>query len=95
MLAAAFLTRSQTKSAFARSLVQDSGAPAWLSTAPRDSCLIAALAALAVSDGSLCLMARCARGDVRRGAAVFVGSDETTGSENQLCILMRFVGHLL
>jgi len=41
---------------------------------------------------SLCLMARCARGDVRRGAAVFVGSDETTVSENQLCILMRFVG---
>jgi|GEM_PF-5639713 hypothetical protein len=40
-------------------------------------------------------MARCARGDVRRGAAVFVGSDETTGSENQLCILMRFVGLLL
>jgi hypothetical protein len=31
--AAAFLTRSQTKSMSARSLVQDSGAPAWLSTA--------------------------------------------------------------
>ena len=38
----------------ARSLVQDSGAPAWLSTAARDPVLIAPLAALAVSDGSLC-----------------------------------------
>jgi len=34
--AAAFLTRSQTESVSARSLVQDSGAPARLSTAPRD-----------------------------------------------------------
>jgi len=33
------------------------------------------------SPSSLCLMARCARGDVRRLAAVFVGSDETTVSE--------------
>ena len=32
-MAAAFLTRSQTKDVSARSLVQDSGAPAWLSTA--------------------------------------------------------------
>src|SRR5215211_7721746 len=30
-------------------------------------------------------MARCARCDVRRGAAVFVGSDETTALVNQLC----------
>jgi len=37
------------------------------------------------SPSSLCLMARCARGDVRRLAAVFVGSDETTVSENRLC----------
>jgi len=43
------------------SLVQDSGAPAWLSTAPRDPCLIAPLAALAVSDGSLCSR-RCSPG---------------------------------
>jgi hypothetical protein len=35
-LAAAFLSRSQTKDVSARSLVQDSGAPAWLSTAARD-----------------------------------------------------------
>jgi hypothetical protein len=34
--AAAFLTRSQTKRVSAPSLVQDSGAPAWLSTAARD-----------------------------------------------------------
>jgi hypothetical protein len=33
MVAAAFLARSQPKAAPARSLVQDSGAPAWLSTA--------------------------------------------------------------
>jgi len=51
--AAAFLSRSQTKSVSARSLVQDSGAPAWLSTAARDPSLIAALAKLAVSGGSL------------------------------------------
>jgi hypothetical protein len=31
---------------------------------------------------SLCLMARSARCDVRRGAAVFVRSDETPVSEN-------------
>jgi hypothetical protein len=30
-------------------------------------------------------MARFARGDVRRGAAVFAESDETTVSHNQLC----------
>jgi hypothetical protein len=30
-------------------------------------------------------MARSARCDVRRGAAVFVGSDETTVSQNRLC----------
>jgi hypothetical protein len=36
LLAAAFLTRSQTKGVSAPSLVQDSGAPAWLSTAARD-----------------------------------------------------------
>ena len=36
LLATAFLTRSQTKDVSARSLVQDSGAPAWLSTAARD-----------------------------------------------------------
>jgi hypothetical protein len=36
LLATAFLTRSQTKDVSARSLVQDSGAPAWLSTAVRD-----------------------------------------------------------
>jgi hypothetical protein len=50
------LTRSQTKSVSARSLVQDSGAPAWLSTAARDPSLIAPLAklaALSVSDGLL------------------------------------------
>jgi hypothetical protein len=35
-LAAAFLTRSQTKSVSARSLVQDSGAPASFSTVARD-----------------------------------------------------------
>jgi hypothetical protein len=34
---------------------------------------------------SLCLKARSARCDVRWGAAVFVESDETTLSENQLC----------
>ena len=32
-MAAAFLARSQTKDVSASSLVQDSGAPAWLSTA--------------------------------------------------------------
>jgi hypothetical protein len=37
------------------------------------------------SPSSLCLMARFARCDLRRGAAVFVGSDETIVSENQLC----------
>jgi hypothetical protein len=31
-------------------------------------------------------MARCARCDIRQEAAVFVGSDETTVSENQLCL---------
>ena len=36
--------------------------------------------------GSLCQMARSARCDVRRGAAVFVESDETITSENWLCI---------
>ena len=36
LLATDFLTRSQTKDVSARSLVQDSGAPAWLSTAARD-----------------------------------------------------------
>jgi hypothetical protein len=36
LLAAAFLTRSQTKNASARSLVQDSGTPAWLRAAARD-----------------------------------------------------------
>jgi hypothetical protein len=36
LLAAALLTRSQTKGMSARSLVQDSGAPAWLRTAARD-----------------------------------------------------------
>jgi hypothetical protein len=30
-------------------------------------------------------MARCARCDVRQEAAVFVGSDETVVSDNQLC----------
>ncbi len=40
--AAAFLTRSQTKSMSARSIVQDSGAPAWLSTAARDLPTLAA-----------------------------------------------------
>ena len=33
---------------------------------------------------SLCLMARIARCDVRWGAAVLVGSDETIVSKNQL-----------
>ena len=56
-----------------------------LSTAARDPSLIASLAK------ALCLMARCARCVVRREAAVFVGSDETTVSENQL-VSMRFVG---
>jgi len=42
-----------------------------LSTAARDPILIASLAKLAVS------MARSARCTVRRGAAVFVGPDET------------------
>ena len=36
MFAAAFFTRSQTKSVSTCSLVQDSGAPTWLSTAARD-----------------------------------------------------------
>ena len=36
---------------------------------------------------SLCLMARSARCDVRLGAAVFVGSDETIVPENQLLFL--------
>jgi hypothetical protein len=36
LLAAAFLSRSQTKNVSARSFVQDSGAPAWLRAAPRD-----------------------------------------------------------
>jgi hypothetical protein len=35
--AAAFLSPSQTKSVSARSFVQDSGAPAWLRAAARDS----------------------------------------------------------
>jgi hypothetical protein len=35
-VAAAFLTRSQTKNVSARSLVQDSGAPAWLRAPARD-----------------------------------------------------------
>jgi hypothetical protein len=45
--------------------------------------------ALAVFDRSLrslCRIARFARCDVRRGAAVFVRSDETTALENQLCL---------
>jgi hypothetical protein len=37
MLAAAFLTRSQTESVSALSLVQDSDTPAWLRAAARDS----------------------------------------------------------
>ena len=37
MVAAAFLARSQTKNVSARSLVQDSGAPAWLRAPARDS----------------------------------------------------------
>ena len=41
LLAAAFLASSQTKCP-ARSLVQDSGAPAWLSTAARDLPTLAA-----------------------------------------------------
>jgi hypothetical protein len=35
-------------------------------------------------------MARSARCDVRREAAVFVGSDETTILDNQLCCLEAF-----
>jgi arylformamidase len=42
-LAAAFLARSQTKNMSARSFVQDSGAPAWLRAAARDSPMLAAL----------------------------------------------------
>ena len=36
MIATAFLTRPQTKNVSARSLVQDSGAPAWLRATARD-----------------------------------------------------------
>jgi hypothetical protein len=43
------------------------------------------------SPSSLCLMARFARCDVRRGAAVFVGSDETIVRESAL-FWIRFVG---
>jgi hypothetical protein len=50
-----------------------------LSTPERDPSLIASLAKLAVSDGSLRSL-RCSP-----VAAVFVGSDETTVSENKLC----------
>src|SRR5215211_2219637 len=50
-----------------------------LRTAARDPYLIASLAKLAVSNGSLRSL-RCSL-----GAAVFVGSDETIVSQNQIC----------
>ena len=62
-----------------RSLVPRTAARQPVSPRRRAIRVDCSVAALAVSD------ARCARGDVRRGAAVFVGSDETTVSKNQLC----------
>jgi arylformamidase len=50
LLAAAFLTRSQTRNVPARSLVQDSGAPAFLRSVARDSPTPAALDSSAVTD---------------------------------------------
>ena len=76
MGAAAFLPRSQTKNMSARSLVQDSGAPAWLSTAgARFPTLAADLGAARASRAVP--ITRSARCDVRSVAAVFVGADGT------------------
>ena len=55
MVAAAFLIRSQTKDVSARSLVQDSGAPAWLSTAARDPRFDCSLRSRRCSPGCRCV----------------------------------------
>jgi hypothetical protein len=76
----------------APSLVQDNGAPAWLSTAARDPCVIASLAALAVSDGSTSRTISCVRDAFRRlllqiGGASIAGAGRARQAPSSDCVL--------